>query len=201
MAFLLPKTTCVKFDKYFNDIRQLFTGSYFKREKRDFSYRITAIITVVALLGTVPAALINSRAEYVEAGYDAAAAADSVSRGDISRSDLELMSRVIEGEAADEPFEGKIAVAAVIINRVENDEFPDSIRTVLYEPLAFEAVANGQYTRPLSEDSMQAAKIALEGYDPTDGALYYWNPDKVKKSSWIWRKPVSKRIGRHVFAH
>lgn len=123
----------------------------------------------------------------------------TVSRGRIDRSDRYLMARVIEGEAADEPLVGKVAVGAVIINRTESGHFPRDVRGVVYEPLAFEAVANGQYMRPVTGESLKAADLALRGWDPTGGALYYWNP-VTAKSKWVWQKPITKKIGRHVFA-
>lgn len=121
------------------------------------------------------------------------------SRGGIDRSDRYLMARVIEGEAADEPLVGKVAVGAVIINRTESGEFPKDVKKVVYQPLAFEAVANGQYMRPVTRESLQAADMAIKGSDPTDGALYYWNP-VTARSKWVWQKPITKKIGKHVFA-
>ncbi|MCL4440772.1 MAG: cell wall hydrolase [Firmicutes bacterium] len=117
----------------------------------------------------------------------------------INRDDRYLMARVIEGEAADEPLKGKVAVGAVVINRVESGKFPRSISQVVYQPLAFEAVMNGQYNRPVTRESLRAADLALEGWDPTNGALYYWNPEKAQ-SRWVWQRPVTMQIGRHVFA-
>ncbi|MQL52532.1 cell wall hydrolase [Desulfofundulus thermobenzoicus] len=123
-----------------------------------------------------------------------------VSRGnDISRDDLVLMARVIEGEAADEPYIGKVAVGAVILNRTREGEFPRTVKGVIYEPDAFEAVTNGQYLRPLSQESLAAAREAVNGHDPTGGALYYWNPAKAS-SPWVWSRPIVTRIGNHVFA-
>lgn len=123
----------------------------------------------------------------------------TVSRGGISHSDRYLLARVIEGEAADEPMKGKVAVGAVILNRTESKDFPHDISQVVYQPLAFEAVSNGQYNRPLTPEALKAADLALEGWDPTGGALYYWNPAK-SSSKWVWQRPVTMQIGRHVFA-
>lgn len=121
------------------------------------------------------------------------------SRGKIDGSDRYLLARVIEGEAANEPMTGKVAVGAVILNRTESSAFPHDVRQVVYQPLAFEAVANGQYNRPLTPDALKAADLAIKGDDPTHGALYYWNPAK-SSSDWIWQRPVTMQIGRHVFA-
>lgn len=126
---------------------------------------------------------------------------EAVSRGTyVSRDDLYLMAKVIEGEAADEPMVGKVAVGAVIINRTENPEFPKSISKVIYQDYAFECVSNGQYHRPLTEESVKAAQLALNGWDPTHGAYYYWNPYK-KVSPWVWSRPIVTQIGNHVFAY
>ncbi|HHW44992.1 spore cortex-lytic enzyme [Desulfofundulus thermobenzoicus] len=123
-----------------------------------------------------------------------------VSRGVTNRDAVYLLARVIEGEAADEPFTGKVAVGAVIMNRTRSAAFPHSLAGVIYQPHAFESVSNGQYNRPISQESLQAAMLAMSGWDPTGGALYFWNPSKPV-SPWIWSRNVITQIGRHVFAH
>lgn len=123
-----------------------------------------------------------------------------VSRGGAEdRCSIYILAQVIEGEAADEPYEGKVAVGAVILNRSESPDFSNSIPGVINQRGAFESVSNGQYQRPLSEESLQAAADALNGNDPSGGALYFWNPAK-STSTWIWSRPVVKKIGNHVFA-
>lgn len=149
--------------------------------------------TAVHAVQADPAREVPAGSHYRPASYS------PVSRGGVDRHDIYLMARVIEGEAADESFEGKVAVGAVIINRMESEEFPDSVRQVVYQPLAFEAVSNGQYMRPLTPESLKAAEMAVEGRDPTGGALYYWNPETAR-SRWVWQRPVITKIGRHVFA-
>ncbi|WP_243124150.1 cell wall hydrolase [Pelotomaculum schinkii] len=119
--------------------------------------------------------------------------------GQVDRASVNLLAQVIEGEAADEPYQGKVAVGAVILNRTESGEFPHTIPGVIYERDAFESVSNGQFQRPLSRDSMNAAIEALNGSDPTGGALYFWNPAK-SSSQWVWSRPIVTQIGRHVFA-
>ncbi len=123
-------------------------------------------------------------------------AARGVSRGN----DLQLIARLIHAEARAEPFEGKVAVAAVLLNRVQSPSFPNSISGVIYQPLAFESVANGQFNLPPTNDEVRAARSALNGWDPTHGALFFWNPSKPV-SSWIWSRRIVRRIGAHVFAH
>ncbi|KJS71793.1 MAG: spore cortex-lytic protein [Desulfotomaculum sp. BICA1-6] len=129
-----------------------------------------------------------------------AAANTDVSRGVVRTSqDVMLLARVIEGEAADEPTSGKVAVGAVILNRIRSSAFPNTLAGVVYQPLAFESVANGQVNRPLTNDSISAARQAMAGWDPTGGATFFWNPSK-RVSSWIWSRQIIARIGRHVFA-
>ncbi|HHT48199.1 MAG TPA: LysM peptidoglycan-binding domain-containing protein [Firmicutes bacterium] len=112
--------------------------------------------------------------------------------------DRYLLARLVHAEAEAEPYSGKVAVAAVILNRVENPKFPNTLAGVVYQPLAFESVANGRiYTNPNS-DSIKAAGDAINGWDPTGGALFFWNPSKPV-SRWIWSRRIITRIGKHVF--
>lgn len=117
-----------------------------------------------------------------------------------SNSDLQLMARAINGEARGEPYEGQVAVGAVILNRVRSSSFPNTIAGVIYEPGAFTAVADGQINVPIAEDSTvyKAAQDALNGWDPTGGAIYYFNPDTAT-NKWIWSRPLIKQIGKHRF--
>ena len=131
-----------------------------------------------------------------------AAAPAQAARGTPARpagASVNLLARVIQGEAAGEPYHGKVAVGAVIMNRVQSSAFPNTLSGVVYQPHAFEAVTNGQYNRPLSQDSIRAAQQALNGWDPTGGALFFWNPAKPV-SAWIWSRNIIHRIGNHVFA-
>lgn len=129
----------------------------------------------------------------------APAAAGGASRGVTDRDSVYLLARVIEGEAANEPFLGKVAVGAVIVNRTQSGSFPNSLAGVIYQPHAFESVTNGQYTRPVSNDSLRAAQEAISGADPTSGAIFFWNPYKPV-TPWIWSRQIITQIGRHVFA-
>ncbi|TYQ14822.1 UNVERIFIED_CONTAM: N-acetylmuramoyl-L-alanine amidase [Acetivibrio alkalicellulosi] len=114
--------------------------------------------------------------------------------------DEQLMARAINGEARGEPYEGQVAVGAVILNRVRDPSFPNTVAGVIYQPLAFTAVADGQINVPIDPDStvVQAARDALSGWDPTNGCLYYWNP-ATATSKWIWSRRVVKKIGKHNF--
>ncbi len=117
----------------------------------------------------------------------------------VNENDLDLLARVVHSESKGEPYDGQVAVAAVIINRVQHPEFPNTIPGVVYEPLAFSVVANGQINKPADEISVRAAHDALSGFDPTGGALYFYNPSKTQ-STWIRNRPVVKTIGKHVFS-
>lgn len=123
-----------------------------------------------------------------------------VAAAPVNRSDnVELIARLVHAEARGEPFEGQVAVAAVLLNRVESPSFPNSISGVIYQPLAFESVANGQFNLPPNQENIRAARSALNGWDPTHGALFFWNPSKPV-SRWIWSRRIIRRIGSHVFA-
>ena len=115
-------------------------------------------------------------------------------------SDIQLMARAINGEARGEPYEGQVAVGAVILNRVKSSQFPNTIAGVIYQPGAFTAVADGQINVPIEEGSSvyKAAKDAINGWDPTGGCIYYFNPDTAT-NKWIWSRPHVKTIGKHRF--
>lgn len=113
-------------------------------------------------------------------------------------SDVRTLAAAIYGESRGEPYEGQVAVGAVILNRVDSPVFPNSIAGVVYQPGAFDAVADGQINLEPDETALRAARDALNGWDPTNGAIYYWNP-ATATSKWIWSVPISTQIGRHVF--
>ena len=117
-----------------------------------------------------------------------------------SASDLQLMARAINGEARGEPYEGQVAVGAVILNRVKSSQFPNTIAGVIYQSGAFTAVADGQINTPIDENSTvyKAAQDAMNGWDPTGGCIYYFNP-ATATNKWIWSRPVVKTIGKHRF--
>ena len=115
-------------------------------------------------------------------------------------SDIQLLARAINGEARGESYEGQVAVGAVILNRVKHSSFPNTIAGVIYEPGAFTAVADGQINHPIAEDStvFKAARDAMNGWDPTNGCIYYFNPDTAT-NKWIWSRQLVKTIGKHHF--
>lgn len=122
----------------------------------------------------------------------------SSSGASVSNADLELLARIISAEARGEPYIGQVAVGAVVLNRVESSSFPDSISGVVYQPGAFTAITDGQINEAVTDSARRAARDALNGSDPTGGALYYYNPDKTS-NRWIRSRPVITRIGQHLF--
>ncbi|WP_368655210.1 spore cortex-lytic enzyme [Ornithinibacillus sp. 4-3] len=115
-----------------------------------------------------------------------------------SQNDIQLMANAVYGEARGEPYEGQVAVAAVILNRVNGPSFPDSVAGVIFEPRAFTAVADGQIWLTPNETARQAVLDAINGWDPSGNATYYFNPDTAT-SAWIWTRPQIKQIGKHIF--
>lgn len=115
-------------------------------------------------------------------------------------SDIQLMARAINGEARGEPYEGQVAVGAVILNRVKDSRFPNTISGVIYQSGAFTAVSDGQINAAIPEDSTvhKAAQDAMNGWDPTGGCVYYFNPNTAT-NKWIWSRPLVKTIGKHRF--
>lgn len=112
--------------------------------------------------------------------------------------DVDLLAHLVHGEARGEPYIGQVAVAAVVLNRVKDPRFPKTIASVIYEPLAFTAVADGQINLEPDASSLKAARDALNGWDPSGKAYYYFNP-VTATSKWIWSRPQIKKIGKHIF--
>lgn len=115
-----------------------------------------------------------------------------------SQNDIQLMANAVYGEARGEPYVGQVAVAAVILNRVNSATFPNTVSGVIFEPRAFTAVADGQIWLTPNERAKEAVLDAINGWDPTGHALYYFNPDTAT-SGWIWGRPQIKQIGKHIF--
>lgn len=112
--------------------------------------------------------------------------------------DVNLLARVVYGEARGEPYSGQVAVAAVVLNRVKSSSFPNSISGVVYQRGAFDAVTDGQINLTPNSTAKKAAQDALNGWDPSYGAIYYFNPSTAT-NKWIWSRPMTVTIGRHRF--
>ncbi len=115
-----------------------------------------------------------------------------------SSSDYRLLARLISAEARGEPYMGQVAVGAVVLNRIEHPSFPNSISGVIYQKGAFSCIDDGQFNVAVADSAYSAARDALNGLDPSSGAIYYFNPSTAT-SSWIWSRPLIKVIGKHRF--
>ena len=115
-----------------------------------------------------------------------------------ANSNVNLLARVVNGEARGESYEGQVAIAAVVLNRVKHPSFPNSIAGVIYQPGAFTAVSDGQINQSVYSSCYNAARDALNGWDPTGGAIYYYNPSTAT-NQWIRSRKIIKTIGKHVF--
>ena len=122
----------------------------------------------------------------------------SSSGGSASNSDLNLLARLVYGEARGEEYIGQVAVAAVVLNRVKSSKFPNTVAGVIYQKGAFDVVSDGQINLSPNQTAKNAARDALNGWDPSNGALYYFNPNTAT-SSWIWSRKITLKIGSHYF--
>ncbi|WP_409978520.1 spore cortex-lytic enzyme [Anoxybacteroides amylolyticum] len=123
--------------------------------------------------------------------------ATNVPKG-FSQNDIRLLANAVYGEARGEPYIGQVAVAAVILNRLEHPSFPKSIAGIIFQPGAFTAVSDGQIWLTPNETAKKAVLDALNGWDPSGGAIYYFNPETAT-NGWIWSRPQIKQIGKHIF--
>ena len=149
---------------------------------------LIAIIVIVAILTYISIVNISDQTSKVYATSNGRQA-----------SDIQLMARAINGEARGESYEGQVAVAAVVINRVKYPRFPNTIKDVIYQKNAFSVVKDGSINMQPTESAYTAAQDALYGNDPTNNAIYFWNPD-IATCNWIKTLNPYMRIGNHVFA-
>ncbi len=119
--------------------------------------------------------------------------------GGFSSADVYLLARTIHAEGRGEPYTGQVAIGAVVLNRIKSDDFPNTVSGVVYQKHAFTAVSDGQINLTPNDTAMKAAKDAINGWDPTGGALYYYNP-AIATSAWIFDRQTVTVIGKHVFA-
>ena len=130
--------------------------------------------------------------------FNSSNSSNSNSSVSTNSNDLNLLARVIYGEARGEPYTGQVAIGAVVLNRVRNSSFPNTIAGVVYQSGAFDAVSDGQINLTPNSTAKKAAQDALNGWDPTYGAIYYFNP-KTATNKWIWSRPMTVTIGKHRF--
>ena len=117
---------------------------------------------------------------------------------DATQANINLLARIISAEGRGEVYEGQVAIGACILNRIEHPSFPDTLSGVIYQPGAFTAITDGQFNEPVADSAYRAARDCLNGWDPSGGAIYYYNPDKTA-NAWIRTRPLIKRIGNHLF--
>lgn len=113
--------------------------------------------------------------------------------------EIEMLAKLVHGEARAESMEGKVAVVAVVLNRLRSTTFPNTVQGVIFEPRAFTAIDDGQYYTTPNTDAYRAVYYAIRGWDPSSGALYYFNP-VTATSPWIWSRPQIIQIDNHIFA-
>lgn len=127
-----------------------------------------------------------------------AGSGNSGGSGGASGSQVDLLARLISAEARGEPYSGQVAVGAVVLNRIKHPSFPNTLSGVIYQSGAFTCITDGQFNQPVAESAYRAARDALNGVDPSGGAIYYFNPSTAT-SSWIWSRPLITVIGKHRF--
>ena len=134
--------------------------------------------------------------------YNSSSSSNSGSSGgsssNVSSSNLNLLSRLVYGEARGESYTGQVAVAAVVLNRVKSSKFPNTISGVIYQSGAFDCVSDGQINLSPNATAKKAAQDAINGWDPSNGAIYYFNP-ATATNKWIWSRPMTVTIGKHRF--
>ena len=122
----------------------------------------------------------------------------TVSSATSQSNNVALLARLISAEARGEPYVGQVAVGAVVLNRMEHPSFPNTMSGVIYQSGAFSCLDDGQFDQPVADSAYQAARDALNGWDPSGGAIYYFNPSTAT-SKWIWSRPHITTIGKHRF--
>lgn len=131
-------------------------------------------------------------------GLPADSGGNSGGSGGMTGAQVDLLARLISAEARGEPYSGQVAVGAVVLNRIRHPSFPNTLSGVIYQSGAFTCITDGQFNEPVAESAYRAARDALNGVDPSGGAIYYFNPSTAT-SAWIWSRPLITVIGKHRF--
>jgi N-acetylmuramoyl-L-alanine amidase len=131
-------------------------------------------------------------------GISTSQTASNLSSSSSNSEQVNLLARLISAEARGEPYEGQVAVGAVVLNRIKHPSFPSTMSGVIYQQGAFSCIDDGQFNEPVADSSYKAARDALNGWDPSGGAIYYFNP-ATATSKWIWSRPLIIVIGKHRF--
>lgn len=219
LRWLLPAVLCLCFLAVAADAETLYWGSsggsvrQVQQKLKDWGYfngpvngnfaqeTYEAIVLFQRRNGLIADGVVG-KATYEALGIPFSTAADASGSTSVSSSissDLDLLAHCVYGEARGEPYVGKVAVAAVVLNRVRSPSFPASIAGVIYQQGAFTAVSDGQFYLTPDADAYRAARDALNGWDPTYGCLYYYNP-RTFVNPWILSREVRLNIGKHAFA-
>jgi len=206
----LPFTTIMKDNKL--KTTTIYPGQrLWLRDAPGFTYRVRRGDTLFLLarrFGTTTAALYQANGlknstiypgQLLRIPTERPAAASRGANPTWTAADLRLLARLVYAEARGEPYIGQVAVAAVALNRLKHPLFPKTLAGVIFQPGALSAVLDGQINLAPNAAALRAARQALAGWDPTGGALYYWNPGKAT-SRWVWTRPIIARFGNHVFA-
>ncbi|TCO78741.1 spore cortex-lytic enzyme [Marinisporobacter balticus] len=178
---------------YDGPIDSVFGGGTFEAVKK---FQTKNGLTADGVVGAATAEKLGipTKNEAKEATYQPS------SKGAARNDEISLLAKAITGEARGEPYTGQVAVGAVVLNRTRHPSFPNTIAGVIYQPGAFTAVSDGQINLAPAESCVKAAQDALNGWDPTGGCRYYWNP-ATATSKWIWSRKVIKKIGKHWFGN
>ncbi len=203
-AILILSVSCIyasalsKIGSRLDEVREIQTvlknGGYYKGNVDGIFGTKTknAVIAFQKAKGLVPDGIVGEKT------LKALGLKDNNSYGGYNSSDYELLARTISAEARGESYIGQVAVGAVILNRVEHPSFPDTLSGVVYQKGAFSCLNDGQFYEPIADTAYKAATDALNGYDPSGGAIYYYNPDK-STNKWITKRKVITVIGNHRF--
>lgn len=155
-------------------------------------------ILYLGLEGQMSGDSVSSGGNTAQPGGSGSQGGGNAASSGLSQDEVSLLARAIHAEAEGEPYIGKVAVGAVLINRVRHQDFPNSLSGVVYQSLALESVSNGRMNGTSGAESQRAAKDAAAGWDPTYGCLYFWNP-ATATSTWIWSRDIAVQYGQHVF--
>lgn len=155
-------------------------------------------LTADGIVGSATLKALGINASQTSSGSGGVATGSTGSTASQQQGSIDLLARVISAEARGEPYSGQVAVGAVILNRINHPSFPNSIAAVVYQPGAFSCMDDGQFNEPVASSAYRAAQDALNGSDPSGGAIYYFNPSTAT-SAWIWSRPMITVIGKHRF--
>jgi N-acetylmuramoyl-L-alanine amidase len=162
------------------------------------THTVSSIHSGIAKQATTEAPRKTKR-EHIQVSRDQQLIAARVGRHKLSTRDIELLARLVYAEGRGEPYAGQVAIAAVVLNRLESPDFPDTVREVIFAPNAFSPAKDGKLPQKTNKTARQAVLDAINGKDPSKGSLYFFNPN-TSTSDWIWSRPQTVRIANHVFA-